>query len=155
LSDYTAKQLSNALSEAFRAACPITGSLQRSEQVICLAIELVDISRLGSRDLLAETVRLSAVHLVDSALDKWGDVAAYLAPELEAVLGLEVLPRCSYVARVILGFSIGDCVRLLDRDAAEITVALMTAVKCLCRKDASPFAVVKPSVFTQMRVAVC
>lgn len=66
MSDRTANQLPPELSQVFWTACLITGCLRQSGQALCLAMELVDVPRLASRDLLVETVRL-AVHAWVSA----------------------------------------------------------------------------------------
>ena len=131
----TVIRLPDTASEAFHAACLMTGCLRRSEEIVCLAIERVDVTRLGTRDLLAETVRLSAaVGSTGSANKERVDVTTYFRPELQAVLHLEALPRCSFVARVLLGFPLADCVRLLQTDAPTITIALLRAVSTLHRQ---------------------
>lgn len=120
--------LSKLCSEAFLAAYLVTGCQFASEHIVYCAIDELEPERVDSCELLAGTVRLAVGFArAQSEVLRPGSETLKLPDDLERVMQLRPILRYSFVARVLLGFSLGDCVKLLQEDAITITSALIRA----------------------------
>jgi hypothetical protein len=124
------------LDEAFLTAYLVTQSDAIAEQMVCLAIERVDASQLYGRVLLAKTLSLCVALSTNAAeADSVGSKNWSLPEQLQAVMELQRALRYCFVARVLLDFSLRDCVDVLQMDAVTITKSLIEATQRLCRRS--------------------
>jgi hypothetical protein len=125
-----------AVYEAFLTAYLVTQSDAIAEQMVCLAIDSVDASQLYRRVLVAKTLSLCvALSTNTTENDGVGSKNWSLPEQLEAVMELQRALRYSFVARVLLDFSLRDCVDVLRMDAVTITKSLIEATQRLCRRS--------------------
>ena len=134
--DFMARsEISKLLQEAFLTAYVITRSEFVAEQLVCLAIERLRPSQLQSSALVAETLKLSAEFTKgEQNQGRLGVARLDLGDELAALMELESAMRYSYVARVLLGYCLAECVLLLQTDAVTITRKLMAAMRHICER---------------------
>ncbi len=129
-------EVTELLDQAFLTAYLLTRSEAMAERMVCLAIESLGAEQLRSRALIARTLSL-CVELNGGAFnaESLGSGTLPLPEELKAVTELEPAMRRCFVARVLLGFSLRDCVALLQSDPVTITSNLLEATRRLCRRS--------------------
>ena len=128
-------EFSKALDGAFRAALMLTGNMQAAEHAVFNGIAATDCYSAEDDALLLETVK-AAIQRRPNSLHQSQEAPAHLPLELRRLFLLTPISRDCFVLRILLGFAVGTCSRILHRGVDEIEDVLCAALQALPRLEA-------------------
>jgi hypothetical protein len=120
-------EIGEALSESFRAALVLTGSIEGAERSVTNAISALG-SELSVHALFVETARSAFQHPPVS-----GELSSILPVELQALSLFSPTCRDCFVLRVLMGFDLQTCSEILTLSRHEVEEALYQSLLDLPR----------------------
>jgi len=120
------------LGKTFITALLLTGSARRAEAAILEAIEVMEEGKVPDDALLHGIVAASiASRTPDARIDEEDHASSLLPVELRLVLRLPVDLRRCFVLRMLAGFSIGTCARMLQTEIHQVEELVCVSVRAL------------------------
>jgi hypothetical protein len=109
----------------------LTGDSRRAEAALIASMDLLDDGPLDDGQTRVDRVERAVVGcsvlLARDIQEPDGDGYADLAPELKPLLRLDAGARCSYVLRILVGYPLCECARLLGLEAGEVAQLVASA----------------------------